>query len=128
MTVEMRLKSKEDFETLCSKVPEVVSKNGFAVLAEIRTGDILKSKGFDYGPLRTYEICNPAYAFRILSADEKFESLLPCRIVLKGKPEGTEVIGLLPEALSELVDSTSVKDVAHEVQEKIKKIVGDIAK
>ena len=31
------------FEEACSKVPEIVSKNGFAVLAEIKTSEIFPS-------------------------------------------------------------------------------------
>ena len=39
---EYRKKSELSFENLCARVPEVVQKNGFAVLAEIKTSDILK--------------------------------------------------------------------------------------
>ena len=56
MSLEYRVNSKLSFEEACSKVPEIVSKNGFAVLAEIKTSEILKSKGFDYEDVRTYDV------------------------------------------------------------------------
>ena len=128
MNIEIRMKSKKSFEEVCSEVSKKVGEVGFGVLAEIKTSDVLKSKGYEYSPLRTYEICNPGYASKILNTDVRFESLLPCRIVIKGTKDGSEVIGLLPEAMAGLVGNRNVEDTMLKVQEVIKKIVADLAR
>ncbi len=127
MNVEIRIKSKKSFDDLCSEVPKKVSEAGFGVLAEIKTSDVLKSKGYEYALLRTFEICNPEYASKILNTDIRFESMLPCRIVIKGTKDGSEVIGLLPEAMAGLVGNRDADETMLKVQELVKKIVKNIA-
>jgi uncharacterized protein (DUF302 family) len=118
-----------NFQVLNESVRDIVSKYGFGVLAEIKTSEVLKSKGYEYSPLTTYDVCNPLYAFKALSINEKFESLLPCHIVIKGLVDGCEVIAMLPEAMSAMVeDNSEIKLLMAEAEEKIIKIVDEIAK
>lgn len=127
MEVEYRIKSDKNFQEACDSVNDAVSENGFGILAEIRTGDILTSKGFEYPPMNTYEICNPSYAHTVLKQDQRFESMLPCKIVVKSKDEGTEIIALLPEFMADLVGSQSMQAVMKDAQRILKKIVDEIA-
>ncbi len=127
MDVEIRVKSSKKFEDVCSALPEKVKENGFGVLAEIKTSEILKSKGFEYSPLRTYEVCNPSYASEILNINGRFESMLPCRIVVKGVEGGSEIVGLLPEAMASLVGDDKANNTMLKVQGIIKKIVKELA-
>ncbi len=127
MDVEYRVKSDRNFEEACEFVRDVVSANEFGVLAEIKTGDILTSKGFEYPRMNTYEVCNPAYAHAVLTRDQRFESMLPCRIVVKAKGDGTEIIALMPEPLVGLVGVNSVMDVMKTAQKALIKMVNEIA-
>lgn len=127
MDVEYRVKSDKNFQEACDSVKDAVSENGFAILAEIRTGDILTSKGFEYPQMNTYEVCNPSYAHALLKQDQRFESMLPCKIVVKSKDEGTEIIALLPELMVGFLGSQSVQAVIKDAQRILKKIVDDIA-
>ncbi len=74
MATEYRVKSKHSFDEVCDKIREIVPPNGFSILSEIRTSDILRSKGFEYPNLRTFDICNAGYANRALSLDTRVET------------------------------------------------------
>ena len=73
--IEYRIFTEHGFDEVCSKISSKVSSAGFGVLAEIPTGKILRSKGFDYPLMNTYEICNPSYASRILSVEQVFDTM-----------------------------------------------------
>ena len=62
MTTEYRVKTEHSFDEVCDKVREIVPLNGFSILSEIRTSENLRSKGFEYPNLRTFDICNAKYA------------------------------------------------------------------
>lgn len=130
MVSEYRVESRSSFEELCSRVPEIVSKNGFAVLAEIKTSEIMKSKGFDYANLRTYDICNASYASRALGLDQRVETIVPCHLVVKGVGEHAEVSAQMPSGLFESLHkekSNEMEGFLTEVEKKLKRIVDNIA-
>ena len=126
MSLEYRVNSKLSFEEACSKVPEIVSKNGFAVLAEIKTSEILKSKGFDYEDMRTYDVCNAGYASRALSMDSVAETILPCHLIVKRRKNQAEVAVQLPGEVFRSLHMERSEEVDMffgEVESKLKGIV-----
>ena len=130
MDVEYRKPSNVDYETMCEKVKETVTSSGFAVLAEIPVSDILKSKGFSYTDMKTYDVCNASYASRALALSTKFESLLPCHISIKRTESGTEVIGQMPEFLARSAGfdpESKDADFIIEVQEKLIVLIDRLA-
>lgn len=129
MSLEYRKSSKLSFEEACSKVPEVVSKNGFAVLSEIKTSEILRSRGFGYSNLRTYDICNAGYASKALAFDQRVEVIIPCHLVVKGAGDLTEVSVQMPGELFHSLGkekSGEMESFLTEVEEKLKGIVDTI--
>ena len=127
--IEYRIFTEHGFDEVCSKISSKVSSAGFGVLAEIPTGKILRSKGFDYPLMNTYEICNPSYASRILSVEQSAEVMLPCRIIVKEVENGTEISAQLPTELLKLIDSDRKQElnkIAEEVEAIIKNIVNSI--
>lgn len=128
---EYRKKSELSFENLCARVPEVVQKNGFAVLAEIKTSDILKSKGFDYANLRTYDICNAGYANKALSFDSGVETIVPCHLIVKGIGNHTEIAVQMPREMFESLHREKSEDMESflgEVETKLKAIVEELSR
>lgn len=126
MAIEYRIDSRLTFEEACSEVPAMVKKNSFAVLAEIKTSEILKSKGFDYTELRTYDICNAGFASRALAIDARLESVLPCHLIVKKASDHSEISVQLPGEIFHTLGSNSSNDVEaflDEVETKLKGIV-----
>lgn len=131
MVLEYRINSKYSFEEACSRVPEAVSKNGFAVLAEIKTSEILQNKGFDYAPLRTYDICNAGYANKALSMSKMAEALLPCHLIVKGIGDHTEISVQLPRDTFNTLfpkGEVSMEAFMNDVEGKLKSIADSLAK
>ncbi|EQB69312.1 MAG: hypothetical protein AMDU5_GPLC00004G0282 [Thermoplasmatales archaeon Gpl] len=126
MSLEYRINSKLSFDEACSNVPQVVSENKFAVLAEIRTSEILRSKGFDYEEMRTYDICNAGYASRALAMDSRVETILPCHLIVKKAGDHTEVSVQLPGEMFHSLHKEKSEEVdlfLGEVESKLKGIV-----
>ena len=123
---EYRKKSRISFGESCARVSEIVKTNGFAVLAEIRTSEILKSKGFDYSDLRTYDICNANYASKALAIDQEVEVIIPCHLIVKGVENHSEVSVQMPRDLFESLHrqkSPEVESFLSDVEGKLKGIV-----
>lgn len=128
-TSEYRIRSGSSFEDICGRVPKIVSKNGFAVLAEIKTSDILKSKGFEYAKLRTYDICNAGYAIKALSFDRQVETIIPCHLIVKEAENHTEVSVQLPREMFNSLHrekSEEMESFLEEVESKLKGIVDSL--
>jgi uncharacterized protein (DUF302 family) len=126
MATEYRVKSERSFDEVCDKIREVVPLNGFSILSEIRTSDILRSKGFEYPNLRTFDICNAKYAHEALSFDYRVETLIPCHIIAKSVEGGTEVSVQLPAEIFHTLQTDKTEPMTaflNEVETKLKTIV-----
>ena len=130
MATEYRVKSKRSFDEACDKVREIVPLNGFSILSEIRTSDILRSKGFEYPNLRTFDICNAGYANRALSFDTRVETIIPCHLIVKEAENHTEVSVQLPREMFESLHrekSGDMESFLGEVETKLKAIVEELS-
>ncbi len=129
MTTEYRVKTEHSFDEVCDKVREIVPLNGFSILSEIRTSEILRSKGFEYPNLRTFDICNAKYAHEALSFDYRVETLIPCHLIVKSVEGGTEISAQLPAEIFHTLqtDKTEQKmTFLNEVETKLKTIVDSL--
>lgn len=133
MVEEYRVTSQFSFEKLCDRVRKVVPMNGFGILAEIRTSDNLRMKGFEYPDIRTFDICNPEYAIRALGLDKIVETLIPCRLIVRNDGKISEVSVQLPGDLFRGLgkfaeDETKYRgNFLKEVESRLKKIVDQIS-
>ena len=130
MATEYRVKSKHPFDEVCDKIREIVPLNGFSILSEIRTSDILRSKGFEYPNLRTFDICNAGYANRALSFDTRVETIIPCHLIVKEAENHTEVSVQLPREMFESLHrekSEEMESFLGEVETKLKAIVEELS-
>ena len=130
MATEYRVKSKRSFDEVCDKIREVVPLNGFSILSEIRTSDILRSKGFEYPNLRTFDICNAGYASRALSFDTRVETIIPCHLIVKEAENHTEVSVQLPGEMFDSLHTEKSKEMESllsEVEAKLKGIVEELS-
>lgn len=131
MSKEYRTESNLKFDELCDRVHKVVPENGFSILSEIRTSDILRSKGFEYPDLRTYDICNPGYAIKALSLGNLAETVIPCRMIVKNAGDHSEVSVQMPGRVLEDILSGENKDSVSflpELENKLRNIVDLISK
>jgi uncharacterized protein (DUF302 family) len=92
-------------EEVKPRVVEALKSEGFGVLTEIDVQKTLKQKiDVDFKPYQILGACNPRFAHRALSVDDKIGLLLPCNVVLMQESEGVLVSIQDPEVMFSVVD------------------------
>lgn len=119
---------KEDFETAIDKVSEALSKEGFGILTQVDVTATLKKKlDVDFRPYRILGACNPHFAYKAFSAEDKIGTMLPCNVVVQINEDGsTEVTAVDPVASMTAVDNDQLGPIAVEVQAKLKKVIDSL--
>lgn len=112
--------SDKSFEQASSDLDAAVKQQGFGVLHVHDLGATLRSKGIAFtNDCRVFEVCNPAQAAKVLSADMRLNMALPCRISVY-TDQGRTHIGLIRpvQMLAGLSDDPALAQVAREVEDK----------
>jgi len=121
------VESAKSIDQASTDLETAVKRNGFGVLHVHDLGTTLRSKGIAFDEeCKVFEVCNPAQAAKVLSADMRLNMALPCRISVfteKGKTK----IGLIKPAamLATLSDDPALAQVAQEVEDKTMRMVDD---
>lgn len=126
MTYHISTKSGLGFEEAAEKVRQELMAQGFGVLTEIDVKATLKKKlNKDFRRYLILGACNPELAFRALSLEDKLGVLLPCNVVVQELADGeVEVSAMDPGIMQQLVDNPELREVALEVQRKLRAVIG----
>lgn len=94
-------KSKYDFDKTVLKLTEVVVESGWRVTHTHDLKETMNKNGFEVHPVKVIELCNPKYAYRLLSADDLriFSNMMPCRISVYEKADGKTYVSRMNSAL-----------------------------
>ena len=112
------VETDKSFDEASADLDSAVKRHGFGVLHIHDLGATLRSKGVAFDEqCKVFEVCNPAQAAKVLSADMRLNMALPCRISVftdKGKTK----IGLIRpvDMLSALSQDAVLAEVAKEVE------------
>ena len=113
------VETTKNFETASTDLEAAVKRHGFGVLHVHDLGTTLRSKGVPFeNQCKVFEVCNPAQAAKVLSADMRLNMALPCRISVF-TDGGKTLIGLIKPAgmLAMLSQDPALAKVAGEVEE-----------
>jgi uncharacterized protein (DUF302 family) len=112
------------FEEAILNATEALKEEGFGVLTEIDVSATMKKKlNEDFRPYRILGACNPHYAFRALSAEDKIGAMLPCNVIVQQVDGGVEVAAVDPVASMSAVENNALEPLALEVREKLKAVI-----
>jgi len=113
------------FDQAVEKVTEELKKEGFGILSEINIHEKLKEKlDVDFRKYRILGACNPPKAYEALQAENKIGTMLPCNVIVQELENGkTEVAAVNPVASMQAVENDSLRDIAKEITEKLKKVI-----
>lgn len=116
------------FEDAVSKVIEELGKEGFGILTEIDVKATIKKKlNVDFRNYRILGACNPPFAHKALLAEDKIGLMLPCNVIVQEFEDGSvEVAAIDPVASMQAVENPALGDVAHEVRDKLKRVVENV--
>ena len=117
-----------DFEKTIEKVTEELKKEGFGILTEIDVKATLKKKlDVDFYNYMILGACNPPFAYKALSAEDKIGTMLPCNVIVQEKEPGKiEVSAVNPVASMQAVQNDQLGGIANEIKEKLEKAINNI--
>jgi len=121
--------SDKPFDQAVADLDAAVKANGFGVLHIHDLGNTLRSKGQAFAEqCKVFEVCNPAQAAKVLSADMRLNMALPCRISVF-TDHGKTRIGMIRPAqmLAPLSQDPALAPVAAEVEQATARMI-DAAK
>ncbi|MGO9571256.1 MAG: DUF302 domain-containing protein [Desulfomonilaceae bacterium] len=113
------------FDQAVERVTEELKKEGFGILTEIDVQQTLKKKlDVDFRKYRILGACNPPLAYKALQAEDKIGVMLPCNVIVQETADGkVEVSAVDPIASMQAVNNPGLRDLANEVQAKLRKVV-----
>lgn len=116
------------FEDAVEKVIAELKKEGFGVLTDIDVKQTLKKKlDVDFKKYRILGACNPPFAYEALQVEDKIGIMLPCNVIVQEVDKGqVEVAAIDPVASMRAVANPGLKDIAEQVQGKLKKVIENI--
>ncbi len=115
------------FEEAIERTKEALKKEGFGVIAEIDFQKTLKEKlNVDFRKYRVLEACNPPYALKSLTADDKIGTVLPCNFIVQQIDGKVEVSSINPVAAMAAVENEEMKNIAKEISEKLSRVVDSL--
>lgn len=122
-------KLDKDFDTVITDVTEALKTEGFGVLTEIDVSATLKKKlDVDFRKYRILGACNPAYAHKALTEEDKVGTMLPCNVIVQQLDNGqVEVAAVDPIASMSGIHNPTLAGIATEVQAKLKKVIDSLA-
>ncbi|MCB0701377.1 MAG: DUF302 domain-containing protein [Ignavibacteriae bacterium] len=125
MNYSYSTKVKGDFEEVIAKVTEELKAEGFGVLTQIDVTKTLKEKiDVDFKKYRILGACNPHFAHKALSHEEKIGVMLPCNvIVVEAGDDLYEVSAVSPMASMQAVENENLGAIATEVEDKLKNVI-----
>jgi len=85
----------------------------------------LAKAGYEILPVSVIELCKPEHAYKILSEDEYrlVSSMMPCRVAVYQKTDGTTVISRMNTGLISRVFDKTVRDVMAQATQETNKIL-----
>lgn len=116
------------FEDAVARVTEELKKEGFGILTDIDVQKTLKNKlSVDFRKYRILGACNPPFAYKALTAEDKIGTMLPCNVIVQETEDNKiEVAAIDPVVSMQAVENPSLEDIARQIQAKLKKAVSSL--
>ena len=128
MTILLENESRFSFDESVNKLTELITAKGWKITVTHDLQETMKKNGKSVLPVKVVELCNPAYAYQILSADiyRSVSPLLPCRISVYEKTDGkTYVSRMNAPAFASLIGGEAEQTILkayHDAEEIIRQI------
>ena len=121
------VETAKSFSQASTDLAAAVVRNGFGVLHVHDLGTTLRGKGVAFDEeCKVFEVCNPAQAAKVMSADMRMNMALPCRISVFTEKGKTKIGFIKPiQMLSALSKDAAIAQVAKEVEEQTVRIVDE---
>ncbi len=119
---------RDSFDETIRRVAEGLKSEGFGILTEIDVQETIKKKlNRDFRKYRILGACNPPFAYQALTIEDKIGTMLPCNVIVQEISAGeVEVAAIDPVASMQAIDNPKLRDVAGQVQAKLKRVIDSL--
>ena len=116
------------FDEAIDRVTDSLKNEGFGILTEIDVKATFKKKlDVDFKNYRILGACNPNFAHKAITEEDKIGVFLPCNVIVEENEDGSvEVSAVDPIASMSAVENPSLGDIATDVQATLKKVIADL--
>ncbi|MDR9466772.1 DUF302 domain-containing protein [Marinospirillum sp.] len=115
------------FEDVDTRTRAALAEKGFGILTEIDVQATMKKKlDKEMSGYRILGACNPSMAWEAIGLEPKVGAMLPCNVILQESPQGIEVSAIDPVASMQAIDNAQLKEVAAQVREQLRDVIGSI--
>jgi uncharacterized protein (DUF302 family) len=116
------------FDEAVDKITMALKDVGFGILTEIDMKTTLKNKlDVDRRPYKILGACNPPFAHKALSMEEKIGILLPCNVIVLENDEGKVEVSIMDPAVAmSVVENPRLESLASVVKEKLELALSNI--
>jgi uncharacterized protein (DUF302 family) len=113
-------------EDVVRRLTTAAAEHRFGVLSQLDLRGKLHEKGVEFGhACWVLEVCSPVQAKKVLEADIRLATLLPCRIAIYEK-DGQLMVGTLrPSGMVQMLGAEGVAQVAADVEDALIAIIDD---
>ena len=113
------------FAETIDRVTAALKERGFGVLTTIDVKATMKAKlDVDFHPYTILGACNPGFAHKALTAEDKIGTMLPCNVIVQDvKPGEVEVAAVDPIASMQGVGNAALEPIAGEVRDLLRQTV-----
>ena len=113
--LDYTVESNKSMDDAVEAVEAKAKEKGFGVLCVHDIQATIAGKGFDRGPLKIVEICNPGYAHEVLKADVKISLMLPCPVSVYPEGGKTRISAMRPKIIADFYPEAGIERIAGEV-------------
>ncbi len=116
---------EKDFDKAVEQVTAELKKEGFGVLTEIDLKATFKKRlDVDFKKYKILGACNPHFAHKALTIEDKIGVFLPCNIIVEAHDNGDiEVSAVDPIASMSTVENEDLGQMAFDVQKKMQAVI-----
>ncbi len=113
------------FDDAVTRVTAGLKNEGFGILTEIDVKDTLKKKlDVDFRQYKILGACNPPFAHKALTLENKIGVMLPCNVIVQETDSGAvEVAAVDPAASMQAIDNPDLADIAVQVRRKLMSVI-----
>ncbi len=119
---------KLPFAEAIERVTAALKERGFGILTTIDVKATMKAKlDIDFRPYTILGTCNPPFAHKALTAEDKIGTMLPCNVIVQETRPGTvEVAAVDPVASMQAVENPKLLPIAGQVRDLLRQTVASL--
>ncbi len=116
--------TNQSVDEVVAKLQQAAAENQFGVLGLHNLKEKMNAKGVAFErECQVVEVCNPAQAKKVLTANIAISTALPCRISVYEEDGKTQVATIQPSILIDWFNEPDLQPIAQEVEDALIRII-----